>query len=60
MKPAKIGDTKEEMKMVHSRKFPARICNAARAAQTPEDIEAIRQFCRDQIRAHGLKPIGED
>ena len=46
--------------MVHSKKHRAAECNAAIAAQTPEQIEAIRQFCRDQIRSHGLEPIGGD
>ena len=46
--------------MVHSKRHRAAECNAARAAQTPEQIAAIRKFCRDQIRAHGLEPIGAD
>ena len=46
--------------MVHSKKHRAAECNAARAAQTPEQIAAIRQFCRNQIKSHGLTPIGED
>ena len=46
--------------MAHSKKHRAAECNAAIARQSPETVAAIRKFCRDQIRAHGLKPIGED
>ena len=42
--------------MVHSKKHRTAECNAARAAQTPEQIAAIRQFCRNQIKSHGLVP----
>ena len=38
--------------MVHSKKHRAAECNAARARQTPEDIEAIRKFCQDQVKRH--------